>query len=411
MIFGNEITLTSYGTIATKGKEYSIEDFEKQLKEKYFKVKDFSFDLENRCFHFDFDEGFHGDRWGKRSCIFNISTEHKKLLDDGIIAPDLQRLIDIAKEIQEKNKSEEVIKRVLKTGDFPTEADEIALYRKHLIKELEKTKASIITGSICAATPIVSSLIFYKLFKYGVNVEDLASALPFYIGESTAAVTTIVSTLMLVFNELSPFKKSGINLIKDGLSDGKLISNKLEGLKRTEEGRSVIDIPVDMFAKGLKKEEHEKVEEYQNLFLQEVNNVRENILKIPANEREAYIRVLTILLEVYMKRINHIISKPYKEIELGVASDIWQLNVEMFPDLFRLSSVVSERLANYKGEKELLDDCKKLQEEIQKGLVQNEYTGENIVGYTEGYTEGYTDDLSLGSGGVAYADVEQKVAK
>ncbi len=162
MIFGSEITLTSYGTIATNGKEYSIEDFEKQLKAKNFKVKDFSFDLENRCFHFDFDEGYYGiGRCGKRSCIFNISTEHKKLLDDGIIAPDLQRLIDIAKEIQEKNKSEEVSERVLETGDFPTEADEIALYRKHLIKELEKTKASIITGSICAATPIVSSLIFY----------------------------------------------------------------------------------------------------------------------------------------------------------------------------------------------------------------------------------------------------------
>ena len=130
-----------------------------------------------------------------------------------------------------------------------------------------------------------------------------------------------------------------------------------------------------------------------NIFLQELEEVKKKIARLPEEERNSYINELVEIVRSYDLKITAILDRNDNKIVLGDAANLWSVTASMLPHLYDLGGRIDQRLAIIKEKKEIKCSLSQLEESV-KALNTNK-------GYTDGWTDGYTDDLT--SGGVAYA--------
>ena len=390
MKFGDKIVLTSYGALATDGTEYSIDDLKKLFCEEEFTVVNFSFDEGKKRFKLEYSNKAPEFTFSWNTCTvyIELSTFHKKLYDDGIIDPNLQKIFDLVEKVNNRKREKSICSQVLKTGDLPTDKEELKIYDNYLKKELSETKANIVKNSLALSFPLLWGMLSYVFFKTGFRHSEFNLA---YLLEIIAGVSSGVCGVFFlgcIFDILEELKKEIENI--------KQIMSKKECVDKIKEGYDLVELAKAASVVELNGKEEEKASKYQNVFFQEVDAVKNSIVKLPDGEKEIYARLLADILKEYIDAVNSIFEKNDKQMNFGSASSVWEINLQMLPKVYRLGGMVDEALKNMEEENVSLDGYQELQKELET-LSGNEGC---MASYTDGWTDGYTDDLSAGG---AYA--------
>ncbi len=427
-----KMILSNFGTIITGEKEYSIDEFEKLINdgEDGFEPLEFSFDVKNQLFTIkaisksadeDYDDDYEedydaedfeadyydedyeenyadGESYGVSIYTLNLASRQKSLFEQGIIDATLQRLMSLAEKSQYKKKQRDIHAEVLKTGEYPTSKEGIKAYKDYLQEQLIRTNTTIVANRIAAVSPVVSMALFALLVKAAGVSFDYNNLLLAFLSITGAVLTggyTFLGGGYVLFNDESP-RHANKKLKKDL----KLLKQKIEDLEGLDKDKDLFDVSLELTPEGLEKDELDNTSRYKNIFLQEVDEVKKLVAKLPMGERKQYVQSLTSLLTEYIQKAEVIIEKDNKKVELGTASHIWELNSQMLPDVYRLRGRVEERLSTINEKAEMLGDF----QEIKKSLESLNTEATFETGYTKGYTEGYTE--GYGSSGVAYASQE-----
>ena len=396
-----KMVLSNFGTIITGGTEYSIDEFEKLINggEAFFKPLEFSYDSEKKSFtlkaiskYDDYDYYYGYDREdynGVRIYSLHLTSKQKEMLEQGKIDTNLQRLIGLAEKSQYEKKQRDIHAKVLETGEYPTNREDIKAYKDYLQEQLVKTNSAIVANRIAAVSPIVAAGLCALFVK--------ATGLSFEYHQALLSVLSLSGTVLtglyslgigghVLFDNDSPLQANKNNKKNIGL-----LKQKIEDLEGTDKDKALFNASVELSPEGLEHEEVGKTNQYNNVFLQEINEVKKLIVKLPKNERARYVKDLAAILAEYIAGVEKIVDKKSTKLEFGTASYIWELNSQMLPDVFRLGAVVKERLATIEEKKEVLNDCQEVKESI-----------DALSTDSLGYTDGWTDDLS--STGFAYAE-------
>jgi len=396
-----KMVLSNFGTIITGGTEYSIDEFEKLINggEAFFKPLEFSYDSEKKSFtlkaiskYDDYDYYYGYDREdynGVRIYSLHLTSKQKEMLEQGKIDTNLQRLIGLAEKSQYEKKQRDIHAKVLETGEYPTSREDIKAYKDYLQEQLIRTNSAIVANRIAAVSPIVAAGLCALFVK--------ATGLSFEYHQALLAVLSLSGTVLtglyslgigghVLFDNDSPLQANKNNKKNIGL-----LKQKIEDLEGTDKDKALFNASVELSPEGLEHEEVGKTNQYNNVFLQEINEVKKLIVKLPKNERAGYVKDLAAILAEYIAGVEKIVDKKSTKLEFGTASYIWELNSQMLPDVFRLGAVVKERLATIEEKKEVLNDCQEVKESI-----------DALSTDSLGYTDGWTDDLS--STGFAYAE-------
>ncbi len=390
MKLGDKIVLTSYGTIATRGKDYSVDEFEDLLFDNNFTVLNFTFDEVEKRFILDYSNNAPEDvnSWNTREVYIELSDLNKQLYDDGITDSNLQRLFDLVEKVNYRKREKRICSQVLDTGNFPTDKEELKIYNNYLNDALSKTKAAIAMNHVGLLSPLILGGLSYLLVRtaFGDSSHDFFNFLEL-IGGIISGAFSIISLL---------FIPDFFTNLEEERGKHKQFKNKKECVDKIMEGYDLVELAKSASVVDLEEKEQEKASKYQNVFLQEVDTVKKSIEKLPDGEREIYARLLASILKEYIDAVTPIFENNDKQMSFGSASSVWEINSQMLPKVYRLGHMVDDVLKNMEEKNVSLDGYQELQKELEK-LSGND-------GYVDGYTDGYTDDLSLGSGGVAYAE-------
>lgn len=376
MEFGNKIVLTSYGALATGGNEYKIDDLEKQFYEKEFTVVNFSFDEEGKRFKLEYSnrEPKFVYSWNTNTTYIELSTFHRQLYDDGIIDPNLKKLFDLVEKVNYRKREKSICSQVLKTGDLPTDKEELKIYDDYLKKELSKTAANVVGNSVALIAPLVLGTLSYLLLKTGFGQSELNLATLLEVIGGVSSGVLGVFFLVCISDVLKELKKEIENI--------KQFMSKKECVDKIMEGYDLVELAKSASAEELKEKEQETVSRYQNVFFQEVDAVKTSIVKLPDGEREIYAKLLADILKEYIDAITPIFEKNDKQLSFGSASSVWEINSQMLPKVYRLGHMVDDVLKNMEEKSVSLDGCRELQKELEK------------LSGSEEYIDGWTDDLS-----------------
>jgi len=374
--FGNKIVLTSYGALATGENEYKIDDLEKQFYEKEFTVVNFSFDEEGKRFKLEYSnrEPKFVYSWNTNTTYIELSTFHRQLYDDGIIDPNLKKLFDLVEKVNYRKREKSICSQVLKTGDLPTDKEELKIYDDYLKKELSKTAANVVGNSVALIAPLVLGTLSYLLLKTGFGQSELNLATLLEIIGGVSSGVFGVLFLVCISDVLKELKKEIENI--------KQFMSKKECVDKIMEGYDLVELAKSASTEELKEKEQETVSRYQNVFFQEVDAVKTSIVKLPDGEREIYAKLLADILKEYIDAITPIFEKNDKQLSFGSASSVWEINSQMLPKVYRLGHMVDEVLKNMEEKSVSLDGCRELQKELEK------------LSGSEKYIDGWTDDLS-----------------
>ena len=285
------------------------------------------------------------------------------------------------------------VKEEIKDGVYPTDGRSYNVYAESLDKELFDTGANVVKKGLKAAWPFLLFGLSIPIWRtpspFGFANWNEAAQLLFVfslLGIDFAAITAILVRLCRRFAG-DPSETYG--RFWNSLKELKIVLMKKNDLK--EHKKEVEEeLKAESFIDFVQKEDakdNAKAKEYKDQFLKEAHDVLNNINQLPDRMQSKYRMQLSDLLEKYQNRVNALFEKGEGEMVLGEANDVWQIFVEILPELNKINcDIISDLQA--------VNERKQFNAEIEE--FQQALTG----GYTDGWTDGYTDDLT--SGGVAY---------
>lgn len=163
--------LTNYGTFFYGDNEYSFEDLEKTLNHDYHSyLKDFLYNENNQWFELVY-------RVSNQSTVVHIieiriTEKQKELIKNGLtndnIDNSIQRLMQIASRKERDKKKEKIDRKVQKTGELPSNNEEIKLYAEYLEEKFTERKAEI--AKLCRKLSLAP--VFTSLTAYGFITSD-----------------------------------------------------------------------------------------------------------------------------------------------------------------------------------------------------------------------------------------------
>ena len=303
---------------------------------------------------------------------------HMDLLKQGKIDSSVKKLLDYAEKSQFEKKRKAIYEEVLKTGKNPTDPESLLIYKDYLTEQLKDTNAYINSATSILLRPLFSIPVSL-LSVYGslISESNTAAAVAFGIG---------IISFFLTFNALEHFSEAR-ECRTEKIRQKKLLEAKLDSLNNIDA------ISLSSVQEGLENQEVKSMANNNNIFLQELEEVKKKIARLPEEERNSYINELVEIVRSYDLKITAILDRNDNKIVLGDAANLWSVTASMLPDLYDLGGRIDQRLAIIKEKKEIKCSLSQLEESV-KALNTNK-------GYTDGWTDGYTDDLT--SGGVAYA--------
>lgn len=259
---------------------------------------------------------------------------------------------------------ERIIAKVKETGVFPKDKKERFYYKEYLEEELDKAKASL-ASCIASATAAVSfgalALCFGKIMGNGA-AGALTSDLQFYGGLLGCVVssTGFFSTLPYLAD----------SNIKEKFNEYRILKDNLRSLENYDESLDINNGYVE-FVKQEDKKDNKRVEVYKDKFLEEARDIADLIDSLPKERQKVYRDKVSLLIKEYQDKVNALIEKNKHEIVLGEAEDVWQIFVDLLPELNKIRFDIQEEL-DVISEKEKFNDEV---ESFQKSLY-NSYTDE-----------------------------------
>ena len=390
-----DLKLTDYGTIVLgNNKEVKVDTFLELLKKckGYFDIsgryhyrtdlQDFVFNKDSGCF--DIETSCTSCYWDsiKMNYCLKLSNKQKELLDQGRPSPELLKLFAFEEECQYINRQEQIRNKFYETGELPTDPEELIIYNDILHQELKETNAEIVKNSIVTS---IIPLIF------GVSFMLMNSSVQAQTGEVVfcSGLISLFSLAFFVITQNNPFP---INKILEEIEQSGIIKDKIKYLNGSEEKRIALEVKKAFTPEGLENQEVKSIANNNNVFLQELKEVKKKIAMLPEEERDSYINELVEIVRSYDLQVTAILDRDKNKVILGDDANLWSLTASMLPELFNLEGRIDQRLLSIKEKQEIKGSLNQFKESIKE------------LKTDKGYTDGWTDDLT--SGGVAYATME-----
>lgn len=288
----------------------------------------------------------------------------------------------------------EIVKQVredIQNSAYPTDSKTYNVYAESLNKDLLNTGAELVKNGIRATWPflIIGITIPMWLTPATNDWSVVAQVLGMLalLGVDVAGVIGIIKRSLdrFMFDEPSETYEQ----VLESLKELKKVLMKKRDLK--EHKKEVEEeLKKENFSDFIQREDDKdnaKVKEYKDQFLNEFNAVVTDLNKLPDEKQRKYRERLSSLLTDYQNRVNSLLEKSEGEMVLGEAEDVWQIFVELLPELNAISFDLAKELKAVNEREEFNAEVKEIQQALSGG-------------YTDGYTDGYSDDLE--NGGVAY---------
>ena len=356
--------VSDFYTVIIDDEEMDFEKFIKLFSDDTFDTRWIEYDGENQQFRVCLD--------GKKVVTLD--------LPENIDEDKFKQVMNVATRYKIHLLKENINKKVRETGAFPTDKAEIAYYKEYLEKEVQDTKANVVASGVILSIPFVLGGLTYFACKdfidswfvsYTASVfRELAS----FFGAITFGILTLGSAPMLFNSD-----------IKKNYEKYKLAKSKLKAFNAHVDSLKSHDNYIN-FLQEEDDRDNAKVKKYKDDFLNEFGVVVTLLDELPQESQNKYSERLSELLKEYQERVNGLLKKGEGKIVLGEAEDVWQIFVELLPELNKIAYEVQEEVKTVRETNSFNAEVKDLQR--------------TLSGYTKGYTEGYTDDLT--SGGVAY---------
>ena len=270
-----DLKLTDYGTIVLGNNEVKVDTFLELLKrcKGYFDVssryrhgtdfQDFVFNKDSGCF--DIETYCYWESIKNNYCL-KLSNKQKELLDQGRPSPELLKLFAFEEECQYKNRQEQIRNKFYETGELPTDPEELVIYNDILHQELAETKADIVKKTlITTIVPTVFGASFlYISAKTGADIGFLQVFL-------RSSFFTLIPLVGFLVTENNPFP---IGKIKSDIEKMEIIKEKINILNTSEEKRMVLEAEKSFTLEGLENQGVKDVAKNNNIFLQELDNIK-----------------------------------------------------------------------------------------------------------------------------------------
>ncbi len=222
------VMLTEYGYFISDNTEYSFDEFEKLYKEDNHRIIDFKYDEANMCFVidvlcYDLDRRF----------TIHLAEEYKNNLRKGIVNKNIQTLMDHVQEIQLAKKEKEIIAKIQKTGELPSNSQDITVYNNYLNREISYYRTQAYIDYLRVTSPIVIGLTSLLLYQ-SIPDEAIKFCTGFLCGTLTLGIAATVYENGYgesLINNLKNLKNLQYKLIK--------LRHKCEQLK---EGQSIKEL-------------------------------------------------------------------------------------------------------------------------------------------------------------------------
>jgi len=230
-----DVILTEYGSFISNNTEYSFSEFERLYREDNSRILDFTYDEVNMCFVIDvlcYDRD--------RRFTIHLAEEYKNNLRKGIINKDIQTLMDHVQEVQLAKKERRIISKIQKTGDLPSDSQEIIIYNNYLNRKKRYYETQAYIDYVKVTSPIVIGLVTGLFYQ---NLANINLPEPLKIGAVLAGGFMTFRNAILVYED--SLVESLINNINDLKNlQYKLIKLKLkcEQLGLLKEGQSIKEL-------------------------------------------------------------------------------------------------------------------------------------------------------------------------
>ena len=267
-----KMVLSNFGTIITGGTEYSIDEFEKLINggEASFKPLEFSYDSETKSFTIKAISK--DDDFWSRIYSLHLTSKQKELLEQGKIDTNIQRLIALAEKSQYEKKHRDIHAKVLETGEYPTSREDIKIYKDYLQEQLVRTNSTIVSNRIAAVSPVIAAglcVLFAKAAGLSAEYHQLFLG---FLSLSSSILSGLYSLFIggyVLLGDESPLYAN-----KDNKRNIKLLKQKIDDLEGIDKDKALFDASVELSSEGLEHEEVGKTTQYNNVFLQEISEVK-----------------------------------------------------------------------------------------------------------------------------------------
>ena len=304
---------------------------------------------------------------------------HMDLLKQGKIDSSVKKLLDYAEKSQFEKKRKEIYEEVLKTGKNPTDPESLLIYKDYLTEQLKDTNAYINSATSILLRPVFSIPV------------ALLSAYVFLISDSNTAAAVAagiaIISFLLTSNALDHFDEA-LECRTEKIKQKKLLEAKLDSLNNTDA------ISLSAVQEGIENQEVKSIANNNNIFLQELEEIKKKIARLPEEERNQYFGELVEIVRDYYTKVSAILDRDNNKIVLGDAANLWSVTASMLPELFNLEGRIDQRLSSIKEKEQLKSALEQIVDAVEP------------VATERGYTDGWSDDLT--SGGVAYATIENE---
>ena len=379
--------LTDCGTIICDEGEMYVDDFLNQLKNQNgvfrrylgryrYSLDEFYFDSKNKKFKIRMS---YKDDWDSNeiSCSIKLSDKQKSLIEAGKPSQEVLKLLAFIEEEKYKKRLEKINDKFKESGNLPTDPEEVLLYKEYLQRKMKEVAAEIVKSSISVATPVVLATAAF-LFTYNfAPTSSIGDAIFSSVLVSTVTVASYCSVVSIFFDK-RPFP---IKTLRMSLEERELLEEKIRCLNKSnnELEQNVLKSEASVISEETAVNDEVMISE--NIFLKEVELVKNAILRLPQNERGKYGLSLYRILAEYRDDVQSFLDKDKSKIDLSTPNSIYQINMDSLPKLYSLASSVEIRLMEITENNGIIEEIDKTEESLAS------------LGFQDGYTDGYTDEL------------------
>ena len=210
----SDIVLTEYGTVFLGNKEYPFEDFEKRLMKHYSSIDDFY--LTSIYCKGKKSNGFVLKIYGL-NIIIVIPQTQKKLDENPTLNDNIEKLMKIAEIKQLDNRKKQIDSRVEKTGELPSDIEEIKLYTEYLEEQLAKRKEEI--AKSCRKLSLATSITPLTAYGLITSVQNDSLTIAFL---TALGVCTSAGLFYLYY-----IKNPELTNLKQSIEEGTMLYHKL----------------------------------------------------------------------------------------------------------------------------------------------------------------------------------------
>ena len=334
--------ISEYNTVINGKDEIDFSKFIKLFKEESFDKRWIEYDQTKKQFTVYFDD-----------------NEYNLLLPKNVDKNVLEVLNQLDARYKLYRARLKVKQQVMDTGAFPTSKTDIAYYEESLKKDLYDAKIELASSGFLSVLPLMFAGLAVASFV------DLFSSHDLHFLSLFGGPFSMAGLFLMVFSGPYDFKKN--------LEKYKLLKNKLEAFKEHVKSLKKEEDSYEEFVKEVDEQDNNKVITIRDRFLREASQIALLINGLPKEKQVHYKKKFIKVLTEYQNRVNALLEKNKNEIVLNESADVWQITVELIPQLHAIETAVREELDTLEEKDIFNSEVESVRELLQGGYTSSSY--------------------------------------